>query len=443
MGIKLTDFLSKYEIGTLADLQSAVLKYAQKLPLELVYEAAEYLNPNRETTAAFYTDRIICDYIFKELPDFAGLDHIRVLEPSVGAGNFLPHIAQRYKEKNILEITIVDIDAAELKLAELIFETYYREKYPNVAIRYLCDDYLLFGVQGRKYDLIIGNPPYAQTQDKALGAKYKKKSALKKSSNLFAFFMEKAIGDADNVSLIVPKSLLNAPEYEELRELLKIKHIASIIDFGENGFKGVKIETINLIIDTTSVPGQTRVESVTKQIKLTQEQDYITDEAYPSWLLYRDKEFDEFAATLELGMFSAFRDRQIVNGMVSDTGRYRVLKSRNIGENRIVNMHGYDSYMNDLTGLYVGAYLNKPNIVLIPNLSYSPRACFLPKDTIANGSVALLENKTDIEVTEADLNVFATKEFRRYYQIARNYGTRSLNIDNNSVYFFGIRRKAV
>ena len=28
-----------------------------------------------------------------------------------------------------------------------------------------------------------------------------------------------------------------------------------------------------------------------------------------------------------------------------------------------------------------------------------------------------------------------------YYHIARNYGTRSLNIDSNSVFYFGIRRK--
>ena len=33
------------------------------------------------------------------------------------------------------------------------------------------------------------------------------------------------------------------------------------------------------------------------------------------------------------------------------------------------------------------------NVILVPNLSYAPRACFLPQNTIANGSVALLTIK--------------------------------------------------
>jgi DNA (cytosine-5)-methyltransferase 1 len=40
-------------------------------------------------------------------------------------------------------------------------------------------------------------------------------------------------------------------------------------------------------------------------------------------------------------------------------------------------------------------------------------------------------------VTEEDLAYYATDEFSRFYGIARNRGTRSLNIDNNSVFFFG------
>ena len=44
-------------------------------------------------------------------------------------------------------------------------------------------------------------------------------------------------------------------------------------------------------------------------------------------------------------------------------------------------------------------------------------------------------------LNEDDLKVFETEEFRQYYRIARNHGTRSLNIDSNSIFYFGIRRK--
>lgn len=436
------DFLNKYNLKSLSDLSESITKHGKNLPVEFVYQAAEYLNPNRDTTAAYYTDTAICKHIMSELPSFDNLEHISILEPSAGAGNFIPFIAEKFKDKKILEMYLVDIDEAELQIAELIFETYYREKYPNVHIIYLKDDYLEFPVSGKKFDLVIGNPPYAKVKDYALSKKYRKQSKITKSSNLFVWFLEKAIKDGDWVSLIVPKSVLNAPEYEEIRQIINSTHISSILDFGENGFKGVKIETVNLLYTTTIAPSTTHIVSITQRIDIIQEQSYFTDSKYPTWLLYRNKFFDEFASTLRLGVFEAFRDRQIVNPMLCENGRYRVLKSRNIASNGIRNICGYDSYINHIDNLLVSKYLNKSNVVLVPNLSYAPRACFLPPDTIANGSVALLTLKdSSITISIEDLALFATADFTLYYRIARNYGTRSLNIDNNSVFFFGIRRK--
>lgn len=435
------DFLEKYNITVLDDLVKRINEFGTGLPVELVYQAAEYLNPNRDLTAAFYTDTIICRQIMSELPDFEGKSHIRILEPSVGAGNFLPFIAEKYRDKEILELYLVDIDENELEVAELIFETYFKEKYPNTAIIYINDDYLKFPISGKKFDLVIGNPPYAKITDTELVKEYRKDSSITKSVNLFVWFLEKAYSDGDWVSLIVPKSVLNAPEYDEIRMLLAKTHIHSILDFGENGFKGVKIETINLMFTTSQMPSTTHIVSLTQRIDIIQTQSYFTDAAYPTWLLYRNSFFDEFASSMKLGVFEAFRDRQIVNTMLSGVGKYRVLKSRNIGSNKIIDIEGYDAYISHLDGLHIAKFLNQTNVVLVPNLSYAPRACFLPQNTIANGSVAMLTLKdNNYALTEKDLELFATKEFTLYYRIARNYGTRSLNIDNNSVYFFGIRR---
>lgn len=436
------EFLEKYNIVVLDDLVQRINEFGKKLSVEHVYQAAEYLNPNRDLTAAFYTDTMICKRIMSELPNFDDKSHIRILEPSVGAGRFLPFIAEKYKEKEIVEFYLVDVDENELKIAELIFETYYREKYPNTAIIYINDDYLKLPISGKKIDLVIGNPPYAKVADKKSLIEYKRNSAITKSNNLFALFLEKAYADGEWISLIVPKSVLNAPEYNEIRCILKRCHIQSILDFGENGFKGVKIETVNLLFTSTKEPNDTHIVSITQEIDIIQKQEYITDEQYPTWLLYRNTFFDEFARSMELGVFEAFRDRQIVNSLLSNTGKYRVLKSRNIRSNSIENIKGYDTYITNTTNLIVAKFLNQDNIVLVPNLSYAPRACFLPKNTIANGSVALLTLKDHKRnITEQDLELYATKEFTLYYRIARNYGTRSLNIDNNSVYFFGIRRQ--
>jgi len=256
---------------------------------------------------------------------------------------------------------------------------------------------------------------------------------------MFAYFINKAIQDGIFVSLIIPKSFLNAPEYFELRDKIRKLQINSILDFGEKGFKGVKIETINIIINSKNSPKKTLIKSITKNIEMNQDQKYITDKKFPSWIIYRNSMFDNFANSLQLGMFTSFRDRKITSKITKVKGKYRVLKSRNIATNKIIDIECYDKYIDNIDTLSVGKYLNKKNIVLIPNLSYYPRACFLPIDSITDGSVALL--KTDIPLCEKDLTIFETKEFREYYKIARNFGTRSLNIDSNSIYYFGIRRR--
>ena len=81
--------------------------------------------------------------------------------------------------------------------------------------------------------------------------------------------------------------------------------------------------------------------------------------------------------------------------------------------------------------------MNHTECVLVPNLTYYPRACFMPKNCIADGSVAILTTIGDTVITKEDLAYYATEEFSKFYSIARNRGTRSLNIDNNSVFFFG------
>ena len=115
------------------------------------------------------------------------------------------------------------------------------------------------------------------------------------------------------------------------------------------------------------------------------------------------------------------------------------MKSRNIGNNEVRELENYDCYIDNTENLAVAKFLNRKDVVMVPNLTYYPRAGFLPKNTITDGSVALLTLKNGSRhATEKDLEYYGTKEFEMFYRVARNYGTRSLNIDNNSVFFFGL-----
>lgn len=396
---------------------------------------AELANAQRENNAAYYTRQDTCYTMVSKLPDAKKYTTLNILEPSVGVGNFLPTLIQKYADVPVVNIDVVDIDKNSISILQALVEKINITQ--NIHINYIVADSLLYSYT-KKYDIVIGNPPYMKiTKDKELLAQYKQQAQNKETNNIFSFFIEKMMSIGNVVSLIVPKSLINAPEFNQTRALMKEKCITHIIDFGEKGFKGVKIETICFILDTQKKPDKTAIESyITEDVRCCA-QEYITDNKFPYWLIYRDLNFDKVASEMNFNIFKAYRDRVITKARTKASGRIRVLKSRNIGNNQIVNIVDYDSYIDDLDGLDVAKFLNK-ECVLLPNLTYNPRACFMPSNCIADGSVAILTPiDSSINITKKDLAFYATDEFTKFYSIARNRGTRSLNIDNNSVFFFG------
>ena len=418
--------------------QERILNYVgrSKLSFPRLSRIVEMANAERENTAAYYTRQDICFGIVSNLPDAKNFGSLSILEPSIGVGNFLPCLIEKYSTVNNVIIDVVDINPLSI---ELLKEMLKHMSVPdNIQINFIEGDFLLLDFE-KRYDIVIGNPPYMKlTKEKELASRYKAKAVNKDTNNIFAFFVEKALSLGDYVSLIVPKSIINAPEFNKTREIMNSYSMSHLIDFGEKAFKGVKIETVSFTINTKKKTSDTIIYSYINNSIRQVDQSYITDKSFPYWLLYRDKDFDEIANSMELGIFKAYRDRVITKSITKPTGKYRVLKSRNIGDNEIIDIPDYDCYLDDISSLDVSKYLNHTECVLLPNLTYNPRACFLPKDSIADGSVAILTllNPSE-EISKENLEFYATEEFARFYAVARNLGTRSLNIDNNSVFFFG------
>lgn len=243
------------------------------------------------------------------------------------------------------------------------------------------------------------------------------------------------------VALIVPKSLLSTPEFNKTREIMSKYRIEKICDYGEKAFK-IKIETISFIINTTlskseMVNNKVKIESyITKSTKHLPQQ-YICCTKYPYWLIYRNDFLDKVSEKLIFNIFTTFRDRQITKKLLRENGKYRVLKSRNIDNLKIVKRNGHDKYVDDIKNLNIRKILNKKNYILIPNLTYFPRACFLPRNCITDGSVAIAILRNGYHITKDDLAYYSSNEFREFYRVARNLSSRTMNIDSNSIFFFG------
>ena len=434
--------IQEYTLQDINNLQNFIINNNHKYDLNTLYNIAELSNIKRTETKAYFTREDIVYNVINKLPTFKNKKNIRILEPSVGIGNFLPLLFKKYDNIQNVILDIIDIDNSSLDTLKILLTK--TEIPKNFTINFINTDFLLWENK-YQYDLVVGNPPYGKViNNKFLLDKYKLDCDNKNTNNLFSFFLEKSIKISKYVSLIVPKSLINSPEFNQTREILEKKNLHSITDYGEKAFKGVKIETISFLLDTYKIEKfeKIKIESYITNTIVYQNKDYIFSKDFPYWLIYRNNFFDTIVNKMELDIFESFRDRQITKKHTLNSGNIRVLKSRNIVNNGIKNIEDYDCFINEIDSFVVSKYLNEKNIVLIPNLTYYPRATFLPKNSIVDGSVAILKPKNGIEITKKHLDYYSSDEFTEYYKIARNRGTRSLNIDNNSVQFFGLLKEA-
>lgn len=430
--------IDTYTLQDISSLQSYLSENLETYDYPTLSKIAELANTTRTEKSAYYTRQDICYSVVKDLPEINS-KIVKILEPSIGVGNFLPLLIAKYRHIEKVIIDVVDIDENALNTLKILLQKLNVPK--NIVINFIHADFLTHSFT-EKYDIVVGNPPFKKViNDKKTLAIYKKYICNIDTNNLFAFFIEKALQLGKTVAFIVPKSLIGTPEFNKTRDLLEKIEIQKITDYGESAFKGVKIETISFIANSSKKPHKNKIEieSYIKNTIIFHEQSYIFSKDFPYWLIYRNDFFDTISNKMNYNIFKAYRDRQITKKITTSNGVYRVLKSRNIGSNKIVDIDWYDSYTNETWSLDVGRFLDEPLAVLVPNLTYAPRACFLPTNTIVDWSVAILTPKDNsIQITKKDLEYFGTTEYHQLYAIARNFGTRSLNIDNNSVFFFGL-----
>jgi DNA (cytosine-5)-methyltransferase 1 len=183
----------------------------------------ELSNAQRLKHAAYYTRQDICFTIIKDLPDASRFEKLSILEPSVGAGNFIPLLVEKYKTVKDVEIDVIDIDKNAIEVLKLLLKKLNLPK--NVKINIINADFLLYGEtslfnQPKHYDIVIGNPPFGDiSENKELLSLYKRDKYNTETNNLFSFFLEKAMQLGDTVGMIIPKSFLSSPEFNKTREL--------------------------------------------------------------------------------------------------------------------------------------------------------------------------------------------------------------------------------
>ena len=433
--------IAQYGLDDKKTMNQFVADNPESLSLPELQRIVELCNAKREENAAYYTNKFIVNEIMDILPDF-NKDEIWILEPSVGAGGFLPFIFKRYEDVPRVHLDLVDIDDDSVATLKLILEKMEIPK--NFTVNIFNEDFLQYDSFYR-YDLAIGNPPYSKLKNPGPALTLRLTRNINTDiKNLSEIFLEKCISLADFTALVMNKTILSAGEFDKTRAFLRNMKIESIIDFGRYGFTGLSIETICLAVSSRQKPMETFIHNMKYNFRIIQPQDYITDPKYPYFLIYRDQAFDSFAEKLNFDRFTVFRDRQITkknSTTEKHDGYLRVVKARNIQDDgTILDIEGYDTYIDPeiCAKLSVSQFIGNKSVYLTPNMTYNTRIILNADGIVPDGSVAILIPKEPFSLSEKQTQFFTTEEYRRVYLVARNLSTQSINVDNKSVFFYGV-----
>lgn len=382
-------------------------------------------NVRKKELSAFYTRRAPGAQLVTGLSKRVKNQSLKILEPSAGAGSFLSAIYSEFSSAKHVRLDLIEIDPVAVE--NLKKEISLNKPPVNFEVNVICENFLTHEFK-EKYDFVIGNPPFG-------------KSAIGKRENLFAQFLEKALQISQNVSFIIPKAFLMGADYRELRDSISSTKIHKIIDYGQAAFVDVRIETVGLDFETNGKPDLVDVISWILPLSRTIKQSYIIDKSFPLWLLYRNKFFDEVAAQLKFDVFESYRDRSITKAKTSSKGKLRLVRGSDIIANQTdINSVQYRVSSENVPNSTL-RFLNSEIALVAPNLTYYVRAARLPRNSIADGSAAILVPKTKKKLDDLSIRFYSSELFFGFYRIAMNYSTRTLNIDRSSVFFWGLPNK--
>ena len=191
----------------------------------------------RQKLGQFYTPRTLINKAFEtiDLPEDAA-----VLEPTAGSGEFVKALLER----GFTNITANEFDDAPY---EILVENYEPEGVTITQGDYLTKKF------PKKFDLVIGNPPYFMFRGKhgiiSEEVREKYKDVIKGTANIYVLSTVKGLMDLkfDGIlSYVIPTSILGSPIFQKARnwiaERANIERVE--IHTERDEFEGANVEVM-------------------------------------------------------------------------------------------------------------------------------------------------------------------------------------------------------
>lgn len=184
-----------------------------------------------------FTPKNICEFMCS----FIQNKKLTLLEPSCGEGAFLDVLNKNKKYK--IEANDINND----------FISKCKEKYKNIT--YYNKDFIGFN-SNKKYDVIIGNPPYIRIQNLSENNRNLIKNEFDLTGNIdiFLYFIMKSLSllnDKGKLIFIIPNSFLYNKSCSKVKDyLINNKLLEYVIDFKEKKiFQGISTYTCIIVVN--------------------------------------------------------------------------------------------------------------------------------------------------------------------------------------------------
>ena len=177
---------------------------------EYTKESIDYLKntdiKKRKKLGQYFTPKSMRELVLSKLPK---KDNADILDPACGSGEFLLSCKKYFKNPILYGF---DIDKKLINISSKLVK--------NASIKNF--DFLNIDINKKKYDYIIGNPPYFELK---LNEEIKKKyfDIIKGRVNIFSLFIKTGLDllkDGGYLAYVVPPSMNNGAYFSKLREYI-------------------------------------------------------------------------------------------------------------------------------------------------------------------------------------------------------------------------------